>query len=114
MTKSLLVVVLLHDLLGLLLGGLQQRAHKSKRLLRQDKTGGDHSLTTGEQSIPPTLLILGPVQVHQVSLRITHQANGAICSIVQRGSQLLCVLLDDGEPVVNARQSLVTQRICFN
>jgi hypothetical protein len=106
-----MAVLLVDSLFHLLLLSLQERANPSQRLLRQDQTGSNNGLTGSKDTITTTLLVLRPIDIKNMVLNLSSETHGRRSSVVDRATQLLGILLEDGEASIDLGQTLVTEGV---
>ena len=103
--STLVVGLLLGHTLRVLLLRAQEVANPSERIGGEDEAGGDDSLSTSHHAVSAALLVLAAIGVQRVILTLTRKTDGEE-GVVQHGSlDLGCVLLDDGEGLVDFAQS---------
>lgn len=110
-STSTAVGLLIHNLLGLLLGLLQPGGEIGQRLGRQHQARRDQSLAGRHNAIAATLFIFGAVDLEQMLLDVTGHTDRVPSGVVDGAANLLGVLTDDGEARVDLGQTLVAQSV---
>jgi len=108
---SLVVGLLGHDLLGLILLGLQEAAKPLQNFRSKDEGSGDGSLATSNIAIAATLLVLGAVGIESPVLGLGSLGEGPVDQIRDGLLNVFCLGLDDGHTLVNLGQELVTDLV---
>lgn len=111
LTRPLFAGLLLDDLLGLLLLGLEERADPFEDIRAHDQRGGDDGLAAGHVALAATLLVFVIVGAEGPVLGGVGRLQGPVDIAHECALDVLGLRLDNGHLLVELGEELVTELV---